>query len=139
MKIKKLCLILAGLGVVSMLSFAHANNSIAYKTTTWINEHQSELTLNFESNGKLSGTFTNHAKSACDNYQPHPVTGSWDESVVSFVVDFPTCHSQTAWNGHLSPNKNSIDSIWILSYMNSSNPDAWNTNLIGHDKFNRTS
>lgn len=136
MKIKLLtaaCLLLnVGLCCASNIQPLQGNSG------TWKNQRGSILSLQFLSGGALTGTFTNEAPGSCQGSLgiAERVYGTYDASVISFVVDFPQCSASTTWNGHISADHRFIDTMWLVSV---DGPlSSWNNNYAGHDEFTAT-
>lgn len=128
--------VLFGTAYASASASVSQVSQLSGTTTHWQNQRGSLLTLNFDGQGHVTGTFTNEAPGSCPASVgvPQPVVGTYDGSVVSFVVDFPKCYASTVWNAQLTDSSQTMDSLWIVS-ANGSSPDYWNNNYVGHDTF----
>jgi len=107
----------------------------------WYNELESQLLLEADSSGRLSGTLRSGVGEGPDHY---PLTGFYSPvsksngAVLGFVVCWPNVHSLTAWTGHFHPDEDVITATWLLAG-ESGESGEWRSTNIGHDLFSRTS
>jgi hypothetical protein len=105
---------------------------------TWYNELESQLLLEADSSGRLSGTLRSGVGEGPGHY---PLTGFYSPvpksngAVLGFVVCWSNVHSLTAWTGHFHPDEDVITATWLLA----GKSGEWRSTNIGHDLFSRTS
>ncbi|ABD87200.1 avidin/streptavidin family protein [Rhodopseudomonas palustris] len=104
---------------------------------TWTNQYGSVLAITTynQSNGAITGTYTNKAAGSCDDGKPQAAAG-WlaagnTGSAISFSVNFAGCSSTTVWTGQLNSNAG-FQGLWLLSL---AEPVAWNGISAGADTF----
>jgi hypothetical protein len=113
------------------------HNVAAQLTGIWRNELASELHLQADAAGALSGSFRSGVGERHDRC---PLTGSCvtspsgRQAVLGFVVSWPSTRSVTAWSGHFDVGRNLITATWLLAG-ESDGPGEWRSMHIGHDEF----
>lgn len=104
---------------------------------TWYNELASQLDLEADGVGRLSGSLRSGVGEGPGRY---PLTGFYDPlpngdgAVIGFVVSWPNVHSLTVWAGHFNPDENAITTTWLLAGAT----DEWRSTNVGHDRFSHT-
>lgn len=113
----------------------------------WHNQHNSEIELNIDDQGKVSGTFR---KGKCkdekenNGVEEFPLTGFVSNDVITFCVRFETHSCVTAWVGQLAPSleysdNNVLVTLWHMSVDvgNSAKDLLWKSIITGADNFVR--
>lgn len=108
---------------------------------TWYNQHGSELRLEVDSRGRLTGEFRSHSGLARAG-DPCAVTGYATKDLIAFVVDFGRFDSLTAWTGHcvLEAGEQRIRACWHMSVeVPAKHPELelWKGTWTGEDEFRR--
>jgi Avidin family len=128
------------LGLMAGLLWLSAAMPAKAQPYTWTNQYGSVLTVTqIDSNGEMTGTYTNNAAGSCDVGQPQGMTG-WYVSggngyAISFAVNWQGCNSTTVWTGQVR-NDGGFQALWLLSL---AAPVAWNGISAGADNFTMTS
>jgi hypothetical protein len=107
----------------------------------WFNQHGSELRLDLDSLGRLSGAFRSNRGLAKPS-EPCRVTGFAAGSLVVFAVDFGQFDSLTAWTGHhvVEAGDERIFACWHMAVGISgrhANLELWKGVWTGEDEFRR--
>ena len=95
---------------------------------SWQNQSGSTMTLNFDTNGGVTGYYVNRAAgTGCQNSY-YPLVGRYNSNYISFSVSWSnsveTCNSATAWAGYFyfSNGESQIVTDWNLAYQGASGP-----------------
>lgn len=83
---------------------------------TWHNQHGSELQLDVDPDGKLSGKMT--CGDGVAREQSFPLTGFVRGDLIGFCVDFGRLGTLTAWTGHFVPDHQEgprLETLWHLA------------------------
>lgn len=104
---------------------------------TWHNQHNSEILMEVDGSGKITGYFKNSTTSAADQSEAFPLTGFASGDVFSFCVDFSKYGCMTAWVGQvLDPKDKSFEAMWQMVADAHHKPDlAWKSIWVGQDSF----
>lgn len=113
-------------------------------TGLWHNQHNSELVLQVDEDGLVSGTFIpgiGAERRLCEQYR---VTGFACNDVIAFSVAFEEYGSVTSWSGQLSAitennNAPTIQSLWHMSVDVGDQAETalWKSMISGADNFVR--
>lgn len=109
-------------------------------TGTWRNELGSELVLEDDHEGVLSGRY--HSGAGALPGVAYPVCGSSDPApngscrVLGFVVDWKELHALTVWSGQYHSVDDTIRATWVMTTETKEN-EEWRSTFIGHDVFRR--
>lgn len=109
--------------------------------STWYNELGSQMTLNSDSSGGLTGTYTSAVGQAQSQY---PLVGRFNPSaslpalgwVVQWVNQYKQVNSVTSWSGQFQMLNNvpTILTTWLLTEQTDPKDD-WQSTLVGQDVF----
>jgi hypothetical protein len=113
---------------LSAAPLAHAQSCQIPNGQVWQNELGSQMNVNFDATGLMSGTYTTGV--GCGAGTSRPLTGFCNGSAVTFTVNWQECSSVTAWSG--TYNGNSLTTLWDL--VNAGSP-SWNSIVAGTDTF----
>ncbi|XP_070565443.1 avidin-like isoform X2 [Ptychodera flava] len=107
---------------------------------TWQNELGSNVTLNHNCDGKLSGEYWSSV--GTPGKEPSPLSGFSDpnskSNTLGFIVSWNDGTSLTTWAGeYFCDDKPTIMTMWILSSSTGNPEDYWGSNRIGQDIFHR--
>ena len=95
---------------------------------TWVNEFGSEMSINIDDSGRISGTYTTAV--GCDAGKAMPMTGFCNGYAVIFSVNWQECLAATAWSGTYENGE--ITSLWHLV---SAKKPSWDSIVAGADLF----
>jgi ABC-type phosphate/phosphonate transport system substrate-binding protein len=140
MKFSKIMLtgLLAAIAITSSYAATSGNQTITYK-----NQRGSTLVLNFvptkNNTGNLTGTFTTLVGDCAANMGvPMPVTGYFNDNVVSLSINFPECNQSIAMTGHLTSNKAQLQTMWLdAAVVADPHNKDWNSTNIGTDFYKK--
>ena len=107
---------------------AVAQQLTAGATYVWVNELGSKMTTSWGADGLISGTYVTAV--GCGAGTPKPLTGWWNNSAMTFTVNWQECNSLTSWTGNYSTN--TLTTLWLLTV---SGPPQWNSIIAGADTF----
>lgn len=94
----------------------------------WKNELGSLMTVNVNSSGTLSGTYTTAV--GCGAGKARALIGYCNGYAVTFSVNWQECASTTAWSGTYS--NQTLTTLWQLVL---AQQPAWNSIIAGTDTF----
>lgn len=104
---------------------------------SWYNELASQLLLEADGSGRLSGSLRSGVGEGPDHY---PLTGFYSPApdgrgaTLAFVVHWSNLHSLTAWAGHFHRDAEIMTATWLLTGAS----DEWRSTNVGYDRFSRT-
>lgn len=104
----------------------------------WRNQLGSELILETDGRGGLTGTFRSGTAAGALT----PIKGSYDPSpkhsgtALGFMVDWTEVHSVTVWSGQHDGGEDLIRATWLMTVGTSADRE-WQSTVIGHDVFER--
>jgi len=107
------------------------NNPITYK-----NGRNSMLTLQFNTDNSLTGSFTNAvASKACPQSVgvKRPIQGYTAENTITIIVNYPDCATVVTFIGSLKNDKKIIDTTALVAYQTSK--DNFASLMLTHDVF----
>lgn len=104
------------------------NMQAAGKTAKWENELGSIAKITVDSNGNVTGTYTDGSGSGASG----PLVGFCNENAISFTVGWTGFKTITSWSG--TWNNKQIVTLWYLVNGASS---AWNNTNAGTDTFTK--
>ena len=107
---------------------AMAQQLTAGATYTWVNELGSKMTTSWGTDGLITGTYVTAV--GCGAGTVRPLTGWWNNSAMTFTVNWQACNSLTSWTGNFGGGK--ITTLWLLTV---SGPPQWNSIVAGADTF----
>lgn len=83
---------------------------------TWYNQHGSELELEVDGEGRVTGRFRTGVGTPAP-VEEFEVRGFCWQELVAFVVDFGRYHCLTAWVGHVVSvqGRQGLDSMWQMT------------------------
>lgn len=109
------------------------------ETLNYVNQRGSDLQLVLHHmqpdshSGSISGYFKTavaepHCKSVIG--KSRPIVGVYVGNSISYTISYPTCQTTLVVTGNLGPEKNNLETLWIVSKqgMNTAGKD-WNTRL----------
>jgi len=107
----------------------------------WFNQHGSELRLDVDALGRISGSFRSH-RGLAKPTEPCRVTGFTAGALITFAVDFGRYDSLTAWTGHhlVEAGEERISACWHMAVGISGRNAAleiWRGVWTGEDEFRR--
>ncbi len=116
--------------IVSLVQgWAAAAQQLAVSTTyVWVNELGSKMTTTWGADGLITGTYVSAV--GCGAGTVRPLTGWWNNSAMTFTVNWQECNSLTSWTGNY--NAGTIATLWLLAL---SGPPEWNSINAGADTF----
>ncbi len=116
--------------IVSIVSGgpAVAQQLTADATYVWVNELGSKMTTSWGADGLITGTYVTAV--GCGAGTAKPLTGWWNNSAMTFTVNWRECNSLTSWTGNYSTN--TLTTLWLLTV---SGPPQWNSITAGADTF----
>ena len=97
---------------------------------TWVNELGSEVSVEVDDSGRMSGTYTTAV--GCGEGKAKPMSGFCNGYAVTFTVNWEECLAATAWSGTYENGK--INTLWQLV---SGKRPSWNSIIAGTDVFNQ--
>ncbi len=123
-------LVASAMLIVSIVSGgpAVAQQLTADATYVWVNELGSKMTTSWGADGLISGTYVTAV--GCGAGTPKPLTGWWNNSAMTFTVNWQECNSLTSWTGNYSTI--TLKSLWLLTV---SWAPQWNSIIAGADTF----
>lgn len=109
---------------------------------TWYNQHGSELRLDVDANGRLSGRFRSRSGLAREG-EPCRVTGYFADGLIVFAVDFGRFDSLASWTGHVvtEGGEPRIRACWHMTVgvpMVHPERELWRATWTGEDEFRRS-
>ena len=107
---------------------AAAQQLTAGATYVWVNELGSKMTTSWGADGLISGTYVSAV--GCGAGKVRPLTGWWNNSAMTFTVNWQECNSLTSWTGNYAAQK--LATLWLLTV---SGPPQWNSIVAGADTF----
>jgi hypothetical protein len=105
-----------------------AQQLTAGATYVWVNELGSKMTTSWGADGLITGTYVTAV--GCGAGTVRPLTGWWNNSAMTFTVNWQACNSLTSWTGNFGGGK--ITTLWLLTV---SGPPQWNSIVAGADTF----
>ncbi len=120
-------------GTLAIASIVYSGAAAAQQLTTgatyvWVNELGSKMTTSWGTDGLISGTYVTAV--GCGAGTVRPLTGWWNNSAMTFTVNWQACNSLTSWTGNYNAGK--ITTLWLLTV---SGPPQWNSIVAGADTF----
>jgi hypothetical protein len=109
-------------------------------TGTWHNQLGSELVIEADGAGRLTGHYTSGAGAVAGT--GYPLVGTYDPNpqatmtVLGFVVDWTEVHAVTAWSGQYHHEDRTIEATWLMATERGEG-DEWKSMFVGHDLFRR--
>jgi hypothetical protein len=107
---------------------------------TWHNQLGSQLTIEVDGAGRISGHFTSATGPVAG--AAYPVAGTYDAdapgelAVLGFVVGWTEIHAVTAWVGQYHRGEETIRATWLMT-TDTEVGDEWRSTFVGHDVFHR--
>ena len=120
-------------GAMLIVSIVYGGPAVAQQLTAdatyvWVNELGSKMTTSWGADGLISGTYVSAV--GCGAGTVRPLTGWWNNSAITFTVNWQECNSLTSWTGNY--NANTLTTLWLLTV---SGPPQWNSITAGADTF----
>ncbi len=121
-------------GAMLIVSIVYGGSAaVAQQLTTgatyiWVNELGSKMTTSWGADGLITGTYVSAV--GCGAGTVRPLTGWWNNSAMTFTVNWQECNSLTSWTGNY--NANTLTTLWLLTV---SGPPQWNSITAGTDTF----
>jgi hypothetical protein len=109
-------------------------------TGTWHNQLGSELVIEADGEGGLTGHYTSGAGTVAG--KTYPLVGTYDPgpqsitTVLGFVVDWTEVHAVTVWSGQYHHGDQTIAATWLMA-TETDEGDEWKSTFVGHDLFHR--
>lgn len=109
---------------------------------TWDNQLGSELVLEDDGEGGLTGTYRSATGANSDT--TYLVRGCYDLlthgpcRVLGFVVNWGEHQTVTSWSGRFHQEEETIRATWVMT-TESDEVDEWRSTFVGHDTFRRRS
>ena len=111
-------------------------------TGTWHNQHGSEMALEVDAGGRITGSFRSGVGFPAPE-ETFPITGFAAGDLVAFTVHFGGYESLTAWTGHYQIERGGVERIETLWHMTVHVPrglersSRWKATWSGTDVFLR--
>ena len=86
------------------------------------------MTTSWGTDGLITGTYVSAV--GCGAGTVRPLTGWWNNSAMTFTVNWQECNSLTSWTGNY--NAGTTTTLWLLTV---SGPPQWNSINAGTDIF----
>ena len=109
---------------------------------TWHNQHNSEIHLEIDKSGKVTGFF--RTALTAEGLQEFPLTGFAVDDVIGFCVRFQNHACVTCWSGHLAavPGDGATEALHTLWHMTvevgkTEEEKLWKSTIAGSDTFVR--
>ncbi len=120
-------------GAMLIVSIVSGGPAVAQQLTvgatyTWVNELGSKMTTSWGADGLITGTYVTAV--GCGAGTVRPLTGWWNNSAMTFTVNWQECNSLTSWTGNFSGV--TLTTLWQLTL---SGPPKWNSIIAGADTF----
>ncbi len=120
-------------GIIIAASLAQGWAAAAQQLTTgatyvWVNELGSKMTTSWGADGLITGTYVSAV--GCGAGTVRPLTAWWNNSAMTFTVNWQECNSLTSWTGNY--NAGQITTLWLLTV---SGPPQWISINAGTDIF----
>ena len=109
---------------------AVAQQLTAGPTYVWVNELGSKMTTSWGADGLITGTYVTAV--GCGAGKVRPLSGWWNNTAMTFTVNWQECNSLTSWTGNLTSSGVTIATLWLLAL---SGPPEWNSINAGADTF----
>ena len=107
---------------------AVAQQLSAGTTFVWVNQLGSKMTTSWGADGLITGTYVSAV--GCGAGTVRPLSGWWNNSAMTFTVNWQECNSLTSWTGNYE--SGTLTTLWQLSV---SGPPEWNSIVAGADTF----
>lgn len=107
---------------------AVAQQLSADTTFVWVNQLGSKMTTSWGADGLITGTYVSAV--GCGAGTVRPLSGWWNNSAMTFTVNWQECNSLTSWTGNYE--SGTLTTLWQLSV---SGPPEWNSIVAGADTF----
>lgn len=132
---------IAAFAILSTLAFISYAKSTASNQMKYQNQRGSILIIEQhvinDKTGTITGTFTS-AVGNCeqDVNVEQPISGYYNENVISLVTNFSHCGVSAAMSGHMTDNGQHLSLLWIATSQ-SSDPSGkgYDSNMIGQDEY----
>ncbi len=120
-------------GAMLIVSIVYGGSAVAQQLTAgttfvWVNELGSKMTTSWGADGLITGTYV--TKVGCGAGVVRPLSGWWNNSAMTFTVNWQECNSLTSWTGNY--NAGTTTTLWLLTV---SGPPQWNSINAGADTF----
>ena len=120
-------------GAMLIASIVYGGPAVAQELTAdatyvWVNELGSKMTTSWGADGLITGTYVSAV--GCGAGTVRPLSGWWNNSAMTFTVNWQECNSLTSWTGNYSTN--TLTTLWLLTV---SGPPKWNSIIAGADTF----
>ncbi len=120
-------------GAMLIVSIVYGGSAVAQQLTAgatfvWVNELGSKMTTSWGADGLITGTYV--TKVGCGAGVVRPLSGWWNNSAMTFTVNWQECNSLTSWTGNY--NAGTLATLWLLTV---SGPPQWNSINAGADTF----
>ncbi len=108
-------------------------------TGIWHNQHNSQMRIEVDETGKITGCFMSGVNSQEDADATYPITGFAVGDVFSFSVAFSNHGTITTWIGQfVEDGANSFEASWqMVADAQQKKAQSWKSTWTGHDKFER--
>lgn len=105
----------------------------------WHNQHNSQMHLEIDESGKITGYFLSGTISSEEASNSYPLTGFTVGAVFSFCVAFSNHGTVTTWIGQVVDNEEeTFDASWQMVVDAHQNKEhSWKSTWSGQDKFFR--
>jgi hypothetical protein len=103
----------------------------------WHNQHNSELFVEIDENGKIAGYFKTGTSRSEDESELFALTGFAKGDVFAFCVDFSKYGCMTSWVGQImEPGDKSFQAMWqMVADSHHDEELSWKSTWIGQDCF----
>ncbi len=120
-------------GAMLIVSIVYGGPAVAQQLTAgttfiWVNELGPKMTTSWGADGLITGPYVSAV--GCGAGQVRPLSGWWNNSAMTFTVNWQECDSLTSWTGNY--NAGTIATPWQLTL---SGPPKWNSIIAGADTF----
>ncbi|MCP4341076.1 MAG: hypothetical protein GY799_19855 [Desulfobulbaceae bacterium] len=121
------------IGIIITGLLLHSSISIADDCkipsgNAWTNELGSEMTVNIDTSGAITGTYSSAV--GCGAGKPRPMAGFCNGYAVTFSVSWQECGATTAWNGTYGDG--TITTLW--QFVSAKKP-SWDSIMAGSNTF----
>lgn len=105
----------------------------------WHNQHNSQMHIEVDESGKITGCFTSGVISREDSTTTYPLTGFAVGDVFSFSVAFSNHKTITTWIGQFVDNEeNSFEASWqMVADAQQKKSQSWKSTWTGRDVFQK--
>jgi hypothetical protein len=117
------------------------SNLIERLAGTWHNQHNSEIEIHIDKEGRIGGFFRNGITEFANQSKEYPLVGFVTHDAVAFSVLFREHYCITSWTGHFASgdDEDTLQLLWHMSMGVRNQPQSriWKSIISGHDRFVR--